>query len=252
MVARKEITVIVSANYRPSSVRFSIPLGLARLLFGLVLLLVLLLLAGLWLLFGSGYRLARLSYLEHRNRALETELAKVGELKQRLQRLEENSRNIARMLGVDLTPPPVNWDSLPTDSAALPDWVREHAWGSHPVPVLSPVEGGVVSRRWETGHEGVDLAAPAAAFVRASADGVVLRRGTDRVFSKFLLIAHDSGYQSFYGHLLDWQVRQGDTVLAGQRIGRVGMGGHTTGPHLHFEIRKDGRNIDPARMIGLQ
>lgn len=246
---RKEISVIISANYRPSSVRFSVPLGLARVLFGLMVVSLLIVVVALVLVLGRGYRFTRLAYLENRNRVLERELARVGELKERLRRLEEHSRNIATMLGVELTPPPVNWDSAPLDSSVLPGWMREQVWGSHPVPVVAPVEGAVVSRRWETGHQGVDLAAVASSAVRASADGVVLRRGTDKVFGRFLLVGHDSGYQTFYGHLLDWAVRQGDTVLAGQRIGRVGAGGRSTGPHLHFEVRKDGQSVDPTAMI---
>lgn len=246
---RREISVIISANYRPSSIRFAVPLGLARILFGLVALALLAGLAGLVLVAGGTYRFMRLAYLESRNRALEVELAKVAELKQRLERLEKNSRNIATMLGVELTPPPVNWDSVPHDSFVLPHWVREQVWGSHPVPVLVPVEGARVSQGWAAGHEGIDLATEASATVKASADGVVLQRGTDRVFGRFLLVGHDSGYQTFYGHLLDWSVHQGDTVLAGQRIGRVGTGGRSTGPHLHFEVRQHGQRVDPGAMI---
>jgi murein DD-endopeptidase MepM/ murein hydrolase activator NlpD len=93
------------------------------------------------------------------------------------------------------------------------------------------------------------VSAKAGSPVRASADGTVARRGADRVFGRFLLVGHAQGYETYYGHLEDWNVDQGDTVSAGQTIGWVGSTGRSTAPHLHFEVRKDGRPIDPATMV---
>jgi murein DD-endopeptidase MepM/ murein hydrolase activator NlpD len=246
---RKEISVIVSGNYTPSSFRFSLPLPLARVLFGAACVAALAVAAALVLVLSGAYRLTRLAYLERRNRTLEAEFARVGVLRERLQRLEENSRKMAEMLGVELTPPPVNWDSVPGDSEPLPGWVTREAWGSHPLPSLAPVEDAVLSRTSGTGHEAVDLAAASGARVRATADGVVARRASDREYGKYLLLTHTGGYETFYGHLSGWAVKAGDTVLAGQAIGQVGSSGNSTAPHLHFEVRKDGRPVDPSTLI---
>lgn len=249
MPNRREVSFLVTANYTTKIIRTTQPLWVVRLVVGLVLLVGLLTVAALLVgLFGA-VRTAELGLLRQRNRQLEAELRKVTALRQELARLEEQSRRMAALLGVDKTPPPVNWDSVPLDSASLPEWLQGSVWGSQPVPKLVPVEKYVVSRGAGPRHTGIDLAAAAGSPVRATADGVVSSRGTDRVFGRFILLSHAQGYQSYYGHLLDWNVDKADTVSAGQTIGWVGSTGQSTAPHLHFEVRKDGKPVDPATLI---
>ena len=61
---------------------------------------------------------------------------------------------------------------------------------------------------------------------------------------------HPNGLTSLYGHLSRVDVTQGDAVAAGQRIGLVGSTGFSTGPHLHFEVRRGGAQVDPAKIMG--
>jgi len=246
---RKELSFFIASNYSTNSLRFSLPLWVARLLGGVACLLALLVVASLVMVLTGTYRLSRLAYLESRNRQLEAEFAKVKALRQRLQEVEGQSRKLATMLGVDKAPPPVNWDSLPVDSLALPEWMKGKVWGAEPVPKLVPVEEYAVSQRAKDGHLAIDLAAADGAPVRAAADGVVAQRGNDRQFGRFLLLKHGQGYESYYGHLQDWNMDKGDSVQVGQTIGWVGTTGKTTAPHLHFEIRRDGERIDPAKVI---
>lgn len=246
---RKELSFFIASNYSTNSLRFSLPLWVLRLLAGVAGLLVLLVVASLVLLLAGAYRLSRFSYLEHRNRQLEAENAKVAILRNQLEQVEEQSRRMATMLGIEKTPPPVNWDSFPTDSQALPAWLKGKQWGSELVPKLVPLEQYVVSQRAKNGHIGIDLAAEEGEPVRATADGVVEQRGEDRQYGRFLLLKHGQGYESYYGHLKDWNVEQGDTVQVGKEIGLVGTTGQSTAPHLHFEIRKDGQRIDPAKVL---
>lgn len=248
-MARREISVIVSGNYTANAWRLAVPLWLARVIAVLLGLGVLVAMAGIVLALALSAGAARVAYLEERNRKLEVEMSRVGQLKRELAQLEEQSRRLAVMLGVDRTPPPVNWDSAPGDTASLPEWMKGQAWGSQPVPRFRPCDGGVLSRLFSLAHPGVDLAAVAGSPVRSSADGVVSARGADRTFGNYLLVAHAQGYESYYAHLQDWNVDRGDTVSAGQTIGWVGSTGKSTAPHLHFEVRKDGRRLDPATMV---
>jgi len=250
-VSRKELSFFVASNYSTNSLRFSVPLWLARVLGGVACLLAMLVVASLVMALAGTYRLEKLAYLERRNRQLEGELAKVTALRRQLEQVEGESRKMAAMLGIEKTPAPVNWDSVPFDSQTLPDWLKGGVWGTQTVPRVVPVEGYAVSQRASAWHPAIDLAAPAGAPVRATADAVVEQRGDDRQYGRFLLLQHGQGYESYYGHLQDWNVDKGDTVQAGATIGWVGTTGKSTAPHLHFEIRKDGQRIDPATVLKL-
>lgn len=248
-MARKELSFFIASNYSTNSLRFNLRLWVVRLLAVAAGFLALLVVVSLVMVLAGVYRLGRLSYLERRNRSLEAEFAKVTALRNRLEQVEEESRKMAMMLGVEMTPPAVNWDSVPFDSQALPEWAKGQTWGTQLVPGLLPVEDYAVSQRAKEGHLAVDLAAAVGAPVRATADGVVEQRGEDRQYGRFLLLKHGQGYESYYGHLQDWDVDKGDSVQAGKAIGWVGTTGQTTAPHLHFEIRKDGQRIDPASVL---
>lgn len=102
-------------------------------------------------------------------------------------------------------------------------------------------------------HEGVDLAAKRGAPVIAPKAGVVVI-ATDRfknadAWGKVVEIDHGHGLVTRYAHLGDYSVRAGDRVKAGQQIGTVGSSGVSTGPHVHFEVLKDGAPIDPTPVI---
>jgi len=102
-------------------------------------------------------------------------------------------------------------------------------------------------------HHGVDLDARRGTALLAPADGIVaestdLYQGQAK-FGKVIVIDHGGGLRSMYAHLDQRAVRAGAFVTAGQAIGKTGNTGKTTGPHLHFEVERDGQRIDPQRLI---
>ncbi|MCL2720048.1 MAG: M23 family metallopeptidase [Treponema sp.] len=97
-----------------------------------------------------------------------------------------------------------------------------------------------------TMHNGIDLAAPEGTEVFAAADGVVTAAGFDPVYGNYIIITHNNRWTSLYGHLQVILVALRTEVKSGNLIGRVGSTGQSTGPHLHFELRQDGRPFDPA------
>jgi murein DD-endopeptidase MepM/ murein hydrolase activator NlpD len=134
--------------------------------------------------------------------------------------------------------------------------------------VVSPVPGSRISQdfgptsftgeppatvdgvRYAHYHDGVDYAAPLGTPVRAIAAGTVVGAGRVGDGAVIVRIRHGDGSESLYGHLdPDLPVRVGDRVAAGDRIGKIGMTGHTTGPHLHLELSVNGRTVDPQRWI---
>jgi len=94
-------------------------------------------------------------------------------------------------------------------------------------------------------HTGVDIAAPPGAPVHAAFDGTVLFAGWYGGYGKLVIVDHGDGLSTLYGHLSEILVTPGQHVTRTQVLGRVGSTGYTTGPHLHYEVRRNGRPIDP-------
>jgi murein DD-endopeptidase MepM/ murein hydrolase activator NlpD len=94
-------------------------------------------------------------------------------------------------------------------------------------------------------HSGLDLAASLGTQVRAAAAGRPRVLWNPSGYGLYVLLDSGSGLQTLYGHLSAASVHDGDAVSAGQEIGRIGSTGMSTGPHLHFEVRRSGRAVDP-------
>jgi len=100
-------------------------------------------------------------------------------------------------------------------------------------------------------HGGVDIAAPHGTGVFVSAEGIVLRTGYEPAgYGRFVEIRHPNGMTTLYGHLSRLDVASGDRLEAGARIGLVGSTGRSTGPHLHFEVRRGERQVNPVKVMG--
>jgi murein DD-endopeptidase MepM/ murein hydrolase activator NlpD len=100
-------------------------------------------------------------------------------------------------------------------------------------------------------HAGIDIAAPQGTGVYVSAEGSVLRTGYEPAgYGRFVEIRHPNGMTTLYGHLSRLDVASGDAVEAGARIGLVGSTGRSTGPHLHFEVRRGERPVNPVKVVG--
>lgn len=137
------------------------------------------------------------------------------------------------------------------------DGVLTQPFGTTQFPLEPPITyNGVFYPHF---HTGLDLAAPMDVPVRAAASGrvVLAASSVDAAghltgYGNFVLIAHADGYNTLYAHLDTILVRVGQTVQQGERIGLLGTTGWSTGPHVHFEIRKGAVYVDPAPYLGLQ
>jgi murein DD-endopeptidase MepM/ murein hydrolase activator NlpD len=101
-----------------------------------------------------------------------------------------------------------------------------------------------------TMHNGIDLNVPNGRDVFSIGSGIIKETGLLENYGIYIMIIHEGGYISLYGHLSQVLVQQGQRVEQGQIIAKSGNTGHSTGPHLHLEIRKDGQLINPADLIG--
>ena len=99
-------------------------------------------------------------------------------------------------------------------------------------------------------HFGIDLKAPKGTPVKATADGTVIEvEEQPEGYGKFIVIEHDNNYRTRYAQLSAFKVSVGSKVKQGNIIGLVGSSGRSTGPHLHYEVIRDGSRIDPIRTI---
>ena len=115
--------------------------------------------------------------------------------------------------------------------------------------VISEFGMGDLGRR----NDGINIAAPAGAPVRAAAAGEVVYRGSELDgFGNLLLVKHTGGYVTAYAHNDAMLVRKGDQVRQGQVIAKVGQTGDVTTPQLHFEIRRELKAVDPTALLGPQ
>lgn len=111
-----------------------------------------------------------------------------------------------------------------------------------------PVQGVLYSRygvRQGQRHDGIDIAAPEGTTIGAAASGSVIYTGEQSGYGSIVILKHPGGLLTLYAHASSILVHQGDRVVAGQPIARVGRSGRTTGPHLHFEVRDGTRPRNP-------
>jgi murein DD-endopeptidase MepM/ murein hydrolase activator NlpD len=110
-------------------------------------------------------------------------------------------------------------------------------------PVNGPITSGF-GPRWGSFHEGIDIGAPCGTPIHAAASGTVIYSGWMDGYGNFVIIDHGNGLATAYGHQSAIYV-SGGSVSQGQTIGAVGSTGHSTGCHLHFEVRVNGNPVDP-------
>ena len=103
--------------------------------------------------------------------------------------------------------------------------------------------------RWGTMHYGTDMAAKHGSAILATADGVINFAGWEKGYGKLIKIKHDFGYETRYAHLSKISVSVGQRISQGDRIGKMGNTGRSTGTHLHYEIRRNGKPINPMKYI---
>lgn len=126
------------------------------------------------------------------------------------------------------------------------------------VPDFKPVNGRLTSafgyRRNPFGqgmqfHQGLDIANKSGTIIRAAGKGTIVFSNYKSGYGKTIIIEHGNGYKTLYGHCQELLVNEGDSVEKGQAIAEMGSTGNSTGSHLHFELHKDGKPIDPFKIL---
>lgn len=126
-------------------------------------------------------------------------------------------------------------------------------------PLSNPAKGRSVSSSYgyrrdpilgrRAMHSGLDFRAPTGAPIRSAGDGVVTKAGWNGGYGRMVEIDHGNGFTTRYAHMRKILVRKGQKVASGSLIGKVGSSGRSTGPHLHYEVRRNGNTANPLKFI---
>jgi murein DD-endopeptidase MepM/ murein hydrolase activator NlpD len=139
------------------------------------------------------------------------------------------------------------------DSAPDEDSADEGSLGHKFLRLLKPVQNAMISSpfgfRWGRPHQGIDLAAPTGTPVMAAEGGKVIYSGWKTGYGNFVAVEHAGGYHTHYAHCSAVMVHAGQMVRKGQLIAKVGSTGHSTGPHLHFEVVANGVHRNPVKFL---
>jgi murein DD-endopeptidase MepM/ murein hydrolase activator NlpD len=129
-------------------------------------------------------------------------------------------------------------------AAATPSIWPAHGWLSSIVGTRTdPITGD------PDYHQGLDISADHGSPVYATADGAIRQASREGAYGNLVTIDHGYGLETRYGHLSRFDVKVGDQVKRGDVIGRVGATGRATGPHLHYEVRVNGRLLNPLQLL---
>lgn len=141
--------------------------------------------------------------------------------------------------------------------AELKSWVSKIQARFAATPSRWPLNGYIASRfgyrtyPWKGFHTGIDVTGRYGAPIRATADGIVTFVGWRNAYGKTVIVKHQHGISTLYAHNSRYSVRVGQLVKKGQIICYVGTTGLTTGPHLHYEVRKGNRAVNPVAYLNL-
>lgn len=164
-------------------------------------------------------------------------------VKLREKTVELNNASLAKKYGSGST------TQYSTSSANPYSWLI-----THPLPNLKRVSsdfGGRTMGGRAENHSGLDMSAPSGTPIYATGPGIVTKSGWGTGYGQYVEINHGNGYLTRYAHASRLIARVGDRVQAGEQIANVGCTGRCTGPHLHYEVVKDGQRKNPSTYLAM-
>ena len=195
-----------------------------------------------WVFFGI--QAARVPLLTHRISTMERDALRLDTLQSTLGQLQARYEQVSSMLGA----PPMT--ARTTDGRAAADTATPTVPSQWPLADARFVTRGAGGATAYNGpHPGVDIAVPIGTEVRAAGGGVVVEVGANDEYGNFVRISHAGNYETLYGHLSRVLVDKGAHVPQGEVVALTGNTGRSTAPHLHFEVRHDGKPVDPLQLF---
>ena len=225
----------------------------------IAILLSALLLVAVFFVFNYGHifwRASQYEIMKKRTLEVEEKFSELRELKQELSDLKRTEIKLQHMLGISQQPVLLSLDDITRNTSLNALVAGDPASLSNPgdtvsvsiersTPSIMPVKGWI-SAKMGVHHNGVDIAAREGDPVVAAGDGIVTFAGWDNYFGNKVEIAHGQKFSTMYGHNAKLFVKEKQIVKQGQVIALVGSTGQSSGPHLHYEVRINGKPVDPS------
>ena len=241
----KKFTLLLIPDDESETKSYSISKNLLRFIF---IIMVIILIGLITLIIKSVPSINNYAMLNKKYNKLAQERMKVIELSEGLKRIKQMNQFVRNSLGAEFnfSQNPEMMDSV---LMLIPD--DNFISFSDNIPSFAPIEG-FISQRMENKfsmaenlHDGIDIVAKEGTPIKASASGLVIFSGWTYEMGNQIILYHGDGYFTHYGHNQQNLKYQLDIVKRGEVIGLVGNSGISSGPHLHFEIWKDKKSIDP-------
>lgn len=192
-----------------------------------------------------------ISKTETRSGTIQPQVGKNGAKEMSYQVILENGRTISRTLtGERIVDPPVDQIKVKKREVQIASFQgTEISNGS----LLWPVNGGSITsyygKRGKSLHKGIDIARAKSLNILASDGGKVVFAGWKGDYGNLIIISHNNGYSTYYAHNKKLLVSEGNRVQTGDSIAVMGSTGQSTGVHLHFEVRKEGKAVNPISYL---
>jgi murein DD-endopeptidase MepM/ murein hydrolase activator NlpD len=190
---------------------------------------------GSWIYFAA--QAVRVPLLTRRIATLERDVQQLDTLKRALAEVEGRFQQVQRMMGASSGAPARPEVGAASDGLGLPD-----TW---PLPIAGQLLEGATGVR----TTGIEIAVPRGTAVRAAGDGMIVEVRDDSLYGRVVRMRHRQGYESVYGNLLDVKVARGQRIASGALIAASGDSTGLLPAHLHFEIIRDGAQVNPATIV---
>jgi murein DD-endopeptidase MepM/ murein hydrolase activator NlpD len=225
----------------------------------IAVLLAVLLLVTVFFVFNYGHiywRASQYEIMKKRSREVEEKFSELQALKRELSDLKKTESKLQHMLGLSQQPVLLSLNDITRSTSLNASVAGDQAPLNNSqdtasaniertTPSIMPVKGWI-SAKMGAHHNGVDIAAREGNPVAAAADGIVTFAGWDNYFGNKVEIAHGQKFSTMYGHNAKIFVKEKQIVKQGQVIALVGSTGQSSGPHLHYEVRINGKPVDPS------
>jgi murein DD-endopeptidase MepM/ murein hydrolase activator NlpD len=255
----KYYTFLVIPDNERATYNIRISLTRIRLIISFILLAVILILFGLATYWPLASMYVNYSKLQKDNERLSKSMAQVKEIQGDLERLKKIDQKLRSSLSGYVKLADSDETAAKAEMDPFEQTEMERAIYSS-IPTVFPVDGFyTITRGFEVGsflkepHLAVDIAGKSGLPVKATADGIVVFSGWTQQEGNMIILQHKYGYMSFYKHNMTNIVQKLEQVAKGQVIALLGGSGEiTSGVHLHFEVWKDSKPIDPLQLINIE